>query len=86
MPTDNKHRLWSFGRSCLVKRMPQAKTAAVGLYAVNGTSAFQSLKTQHKERIVKRFEAIRERNSTIEFCSPWTISLRTRVAIYDRNK
>ena len=64
MPTDNKHRLWAFGTPRLVKQMPRVKTGAFGFYAVNGVSVLRAFETQHKERIVEVFEAIREQNPT----------------------
>ena len=64
MPTDNKHRVWAFGTPRLVKQMPQVKTAAVGFYAVNGTSVLRSLESLHKERIGEVFETIRKQNPT----------------------
>jgi|AntRauMinimDraft_4_1070384.scaffolds.fasta_scaffold01202_9 hypothetical protein len=35
MPTDNKHRLWGFGKPRLVKNMPDIKTTAAGFYSNN---------------------------------------------------
>ena len=64
MPTENRHRLWGFGTPRIVKHMPRVKTAAVGFYAINGTSVLKSIESLHKERIVGVFEAIREQNPT----------------------
>jgi transposase len=62
MPTENRHRLWAFGKPRIVKHMPRVKTTTVGFYALNGTSVLRAVESLHKERIVEVFEAVREQN------------------------
>ena len=62
MPTDNSRRVWAFGKPRIVKTMPDVRTAAVGFYAINGTSVLRSSERVHKEAICEVFEAIREQN------------------------